>query len=65
MKPVINATINKIIADPLADDEIMATGPGRNKKFEMHFNSFVDEKHKNNQEMIKQAYRTYKNHKGF
>jgi hypothetical protein len=30
-----------MIADPLIDDEIMATGQGRKETFKRHFNSFI------------------------
>ena len=46
------------------DDEIMATGQGRNSKFTLHFNSLVDPQYKNNPDMIKRAYTIYKQKKG-
>jgi hypothetical protein len=62
--PLIEDTVNRIIADNIRDDEIMAAGRGRNSTFTRHFNELVDPKYRNNQDMIRRAYSKYKQKKG-
>jgi hypothetical protein len=64
LRPLIDDTVNKMIADRLIDDEIMATGPGRNSTYARHFNSLVDPKYRNSQDILKRAYGLYKQKKG-
>ena len=61
---MIEEKVKEIIADAFMDDEIMATGPGRNMKFTMHFNSVVDPQYRNSPDILRRAYNEYKKQKG-
>jgi len=63
--PMITKIVQEMIADPLIDGRIMATGQGRKEIFKSEFNSLLEEKYRKIEPMENKGYVIYKTKKGF